>query len=67
MNDKSKKARSNFWISGATDAHKGSLRRELGAKPGKPIPEAKLEAAAKGDSTKAKRARLAITLRGLGH
>lgn len=67
MNPKAQKARSDFWIAGATDAHKGSLRRELGAKPGKPIPVAKLDAAAKGNSDRAKKARLAITLRGLNH
>ncbi len=34
------------WIAGAIKKP-GALRKELGAKPGKPIPAGKLEAAAK--------------------
>ena len=43
----------------------GALRKELGAKPGKPIPAAKLAAAAKKPGKVGKRARLAETLKGL--
>jgi hypothetical protein len=43
----------------------GALRKELGAKPGKPIPAAKLAAAAKKPGKMGKRARLAETLKGL--
>ena len=43
----------------------GALRKELGAKPGKPIPAAKLAAAAKKPGKLGKRARLAETLKGL--
>ncbi len=40
----------------------GALRKQLGAAKGKPIPKAKLQAAAKAKGTLGKRARLAITL-----
>ena len=40
----------------------GALRKQLGAKKGKPIPKAKLRAAAKQRGTTGKRAHLAITL-----
>ena len=43
----------------------GALRKELGAKAGKPIPEKKLAAAAKKPGTLGKRARLAETLKGM--
>jgi creatinine amidohydrolase/Fe(II)-dependent formamide hydrolase-like protein len=43
----------------------GALRKELGAKPGKPIPAAKLAAAAKKPGKVGKRARLAETLKGM--
>jgi hypothetical protein len=43
----------------------GALRKELGAKAGKPIPAAKLAAAAKKPGKIGKRARLAETLKGL--
>ncbi len=43
----------------------GALRRQMGAKEGQQIPRKKLEQAAKGNSKKAKRARLALTLRRL--
>jgi hypothetical protein len=53
------------WIAGAIK-HKGALRKTLGAKKGKPIPEAKLEKAENSKNpTTAKRARLAETLKGL--
>ena len=43
----------------------GALRKELGVKPGKPIPAKKLEAAAKAPGKLGQRARLAKTLKGL--
>jgi hypothetical protein len=43
----------------------GALRKELGAKAGKPIPAAKLAAATKKPGKIGKRARLAETLKGL--
>ena len=43
----------------------GALRKELGAKPGKPIPAKKLAAAAKKPGKIGQRARLAQTLKGL--
>ena len=51
------------WIKGAIEKP-GSLRKALGAKEGKPIPAAKLAAAAKKPGKLGKRARLAETLRG---
>lgn len=53
-----------MWIAGAIK-HPGALRKELGAKKGKPIPAKKLAAAAKKKGTEGKRARLALTLKGL--
>lgn len=50
------------WIQGAIKKP-GALRKELGAKKGKPIPEKKLEAAAKKGGKIGKRARLAETLK----
>lgn len=52
------------WIQEAIKK-KGALRSALGAKPGKPIPEKKLAAAAKKPGVMGKRARLAETLKGL--
>jgi len=43
----------------------GSLRKQLGAKAGKPIPAGKLEAAAKKPGKMGQRARLAMTLKGM--
>lgn len=43
--------------------HPGALHKQMKVPMGKKIPEKKLMAAAKGNSTMAKRARLAITLR----
>lgn len=54
------------WIAGAIKKP-GSLRAELGAKSGKPIPAKKLAAAAKKPGTEGKRARLAETLKGFKH
>ena len=50
------------WIAGAI-RKKGALRAALGAKPGKPIPAAKLNKAAKAGGTLGRRARLAKTLK----
>ena len=51
------------WIQGAIK-HPGSLRKELGAKKGQPIPAKKLEKATHSKNpTLAKRARLAKTLK----
>jgi hypothetical protein len=50
------------WIKGAIK-HPGALRKELGAKKGKPIPAKKLAKAAKGSGKEGKRARLAETLK----
>jgi len=52
------------WIQDAIKKP-GSLRKALGAKAGKPIPEGKLAAAAKKPGKLGKRARLAETLKGL--
>jgi len=43
----------------------GALRQTLGAKPGKPIPAARLAAAAKKGGVTGQRARLAQTLKKL--
>jgi hypothetical protein len=53
-----------FWIAGAIKKP-GALRRSLGAKKGKGIPAKRLRAAAKKGGKLGRRARLAITLRGL--
>ena len=53
---------SKKWIAGAIK-HPGALRKELGAKPGKPIPAKKLDAAAKKSGVEGRRARLAQTLK----
>ena len=52
------------WIAGAIKKP-GALRKELGAKAGKPIPAKKLAAAAKKPGKLGQRARLAETLKGL--
>ena len=51
------------WISEAV-SKPGALRKELGAKSGKPIPASKLAAAAKKPGKIGQRARLAETLKG---
>ena len=61
---KKTKTGSSNWIAGAIK-HPGALRKTLGAKAGKPIPASKLRAAAKKSGVTGKRARLAITLKGL--
>ncbi len=56
------------WIADAINpASKGALHKALHVKQGQKIPEAKLRAAAHGNSVTAKRARLAITMRGFNH
>lgn len=50
------------WIQGAIK-HPGALRKELGAKAGKPIPAKELAKAAKSKGVLGKRARLAETLK----
>ena len=47
--------------------HPGQLHRDLGVPQGKPIPAAKLNAAAKKPGKVGQRARLAKTLKGLNH
>lgn len=54
------------WIQKAIK-HPGALRKELGAKKGKPIPAKKLATAAKKSGTIGKRARLAETLKKMHH
>jgi len=51
------------WIQNAIKKP-GALRKELGAKEGKPIPAKKLNAAAKKTGKLGQRARLAKTLKG---
>ena len=50
------------WIQGAIK-HPGSLRKELHAKSGEPIPEGKLKKAEHAGGKLGKRARLAETLK----
>ena len=59
-------AKKKFWIQEAVKK-KGALRKELGVKKGKNIPAGKLRKAAKAKGKEGKRARLAITLKGLKH
>lgn len=56
------KAKKKDWIKDAIKKP-GALRKELKAKPGEPIPEKKLKAAAKKGGKLGKRARLAETLK----
>lgn len=53
---------STHWIDRAIK-HPGALRATLHAKAGKPIPAAKLQAAAGRKGVTGRRARLALTLR----
>ena len=55
---------SEKWIQKAIK-NPGALRKELGAKAGKPIPAKKLAAAAKKPGKIGQRARLAETLKGM--
>ncbi len=52
------------WI-GHAIKHVGALHKSMGIPANKTIPMSKLQAAAKGNSQQAHRARLAITLRKL--
>ena len=52
------------WIKGAIK-HKGALHKELGVPEGKKIPEKELEKAAHASGKEGRRARLAMTLKGL--
>ena len=56
------KAKDGKWIQKAIKKP-GALRAQLGAKPGKPIPAAKLAKAAKAKGKLGQRARLAMTLK----
>ena len=58
------KKKSKNWIQSAIKKP-GALRKELGVKKGKDIPEAKLKKAAKAPGKLGQRARLAETLRGM--
>ena len=60
-----KKPKKN-WIKGAIK-RPGALRRKLGAKKGKPIPKAKIAAAAKKPGRLGREARLAQTLAKMHH
>lgn len=53
------------WIAGAIKKP-GALHKQLGIPEGEPIPEGKLEKAAKKGGKLGKRARLAETLRNIG-
>lgn len=58
-------AKDKKWIQKAiSPKNKGALRKELGVKKGKDIPEKKLKAAAKKGGKIGQRARLAETLKG---
>ena len=57
-----KVAKGGKWIQKAIKKP-GALRAQLGAKPGKPIPAAKLAKAAKAKGKLGQRARLAVTLK----
>lgn len=50
------------WIQGAIK-NPGALHKQMGVKQGEPIPEGKLEAAAKKSGKEGRRARLALTLK----
>jgi hypothetical protein len=52
------------WIQGAIKKP-GSLRKSLGVKKGQTIPASKLQAAAKKGGVTGRRARLALTLKGM--
>jgi hypothetical protein len=59
---KTPKAKDGKWIQKAIKKP-GALRKQLGAKPGQPIPAGKLAAAAKKPGKLGQRARLAQTLK----
>ena len=60
---KSSKKKKNSIKGALNPKKKGTLRKALGAKAGKPIPKSKLEAAAKKGGKTGQRARLAMTQR----
>lgn len=62
VGSKISKAEGGKWIQKAIKKP-GALRKQLGAKPGKPIPAGKLKAAAKKSGKIGQRARLAMTLK----
>lgn len=62
MKDSAHKSKDGKWIQKAIKKP-GALRKQLGAKPGKPIPASKLAAAAKKPGKLGQRARLAQTLK----
>lgn len=62
MKNSEMKAKDGKWIQKAIKKP-GALRKQLGAKPGKPIPAGKLAAAAKKPGKLGQRARLAQTLK----
>ncbi len=65
MNSTDRRKSNSNWIQDTgISKNKGALHRQLGIPQSEKIPESKLKAAAKGDSRLAKRARLAMTLRG---
>lgn len=64
--DGHKKSHSKMWIAGAIK-HPGALRKELHAKKGHKIPAEKLKKAAHHGGVEGRRARLAMTLKRLGH
>lgn len=53
------------WIKAAIK-HPGALHADLGVAKGRKIPVSMMKAAAKGKGVTGRRARLAMTLRGLG-
>jgi len=62
----SKSGGKKMWIAGAIK-HPGALRKELHVKKGHKIPEGKLKKAAHHKGLEGRRARLAMTLKKLGH
>lgn len=64
--DGHKKSHPKMWIAGAIK-HPGSLRKELHVKKGHKIPAKKLAKAAHHKGLEGRRARLAMTLKRLGH
>ncbi len=62
-----KRGGKSHWIAGAVGMP-GALHKQMGVPEGEKIPEAKLQAAAHSpDELKARRARLALTLKGFHH
>ena len=66
MHHKDGKKKPKMWIAGAIK-HPGSLRKELHVKKGHKIPAGKLEKASHAGGKEGRRARLAMTLKKLGH